>query len=579
MNSENREPPTDRLPGPRRSPSERWERWEFADEATQPLGSSQPVQTQGTMPSGQVFRPSTTPAAPANQGQVLSSHAQAPIEPQPAYREHVTGTLVAHPAEAPLFQPAYLPSPPQMYPQQGQAIAPQPIYQPYPGFHPYAGYPAHPAYGYPAYGWHAQPPQHKRDGYLLAMAITSLVGSSLVLLIGLFFTGILLLATTLPNRTMNSNQQFSVYVAVALFIVVAIIGGSLGLYHSIRSLVKKPSAYFSLPQFWIFLVFYVVVIAIGLMLRSNGQEVAFPVLSAALIILAGLFPALAVASIGVRRLRTRAVKPQKDTWETSWRRFTLAMLSGATLSITLALILELVLLVVIVLLTHTQGMQSMAMCINTPDVQSCQNAGANGVLFLSLAVIAPLVEETVKPLAVILLIGRVRSAAEAFVLGLACGIGFDIVETSLYMAMGNRDWLNVALDRTGSGLLHGFGAAMVGLGWYYLTHTKDFGVRNGLLWAFACWLYAVFQHAVWNGSVSLVLLPGSVGQFFQNWSLNLGFASLSSDVAINIVEALLILAFFLYMTRKLKSKPTAPLEPPALAEHKDAISTPSAAMV
>ena len=86
--------------------------------------------------------------------------------------------------------------------------------------------------------------------------------------------------------------------------------------------------------------------------------------------------------------------------------------------------------------------------------------------------IAPVVEEAVKPLAVVALIGRIRGAAEAFVLGLACGVGFDMVETSGYIGTGYHDWLNVALVRSGSSLLHGFGAAMVALGWYYLTHAK-----------------------------------------------------------------------------------------------------------
>ena len=457
-----------------------------------------------------------------------------------------------------------------MYPQQAQTYAPQPIYQHYPGYPP--GYAP---YAYPPYAW--QPPHPKRDGYLLAMAISSLVGSSLVLLIGLIFTGLLLLATALPNKTMNASQLFNVDIVIALFICVGIFGGSFGLYHSIRSLLKKPSADFSLPRFWIFLVLYIAVAVIGFVLHSGGQEVAFPVLSATLIILAGVLPALAVAAIAVRRLRTRAVKPLKDKWETSWRRFTLALLSGATLSVTLAAVLEILLLAVLILLRHAQGMQNLVSCVNTPNVQNCQNAGAYSLLFITIAVVAPLVEETVKPLAVVLLIGRVRSAAEAFVLGLACGIGFDIVETSGYISMGYHDWLNVALTRTGAGLLHGFGAAMVALGWYYLTHAQESGYPKAFLRAFACWFYAVFQHAVWNGSVTLVLLPGPIGQFLQNWTLNLGFASLPSDVVINSIETLLILAFFIYMTGKLRSKPASP-SVPSPEERKEIAGKPSQAM-
>jgi RsiW-degrading membrane proteinase PrsW (M82 family) len=559
VNSEHREPLSDRFAYGRRPSSELWEPWEIAEQGTQPLINGQPAP-----PAGQEHYLSP------RQGP-LPLHSEAPVDPQPSYREHVTGSLAAHLAEAPLFQPAYLPPPPQMYPQQAQAYAPQTVYQQYPGYP--AGYAP---YAYPPYAWQPQPPHPKRDGYLLAMAISSLVGSSLVLLIGLIFTGLLLLATALPNKTMNGSQQFDVDIVIALFICVGIIGGSFGLYHSIRSLIKKPSADFSLPWFWIFLVLYVAVAVIGFVLHSMGQEVAFPVLSVTLIVLAAVLPALAVTAIAVRRLRTRGVK---DKWETSWRRFTLALLSGATLSVTLAGVLEFVLLVVLILLTHTQGMQNLVSCVNTPNVQNCQNAGAYSLLFITIAVVAPLVEETVKPLAVVLLIGRVRSAAEAFVLGLACGIGFDIVETSLYISSGYHDWLNVALTRTGAGLLHGFGAAMVALGWYYLTHAKESGHRKAFLRAFACWFYAVFQHAVWNGSVTLVLLPGPVGQFLQNWTLNLGFTSLPSDVVINSIETLFILAFFIYMTGKLRSKPASPSVPLQATEGgKEILSKPSEAM-
>jgi RsiW-degrading membrane proteinase PrsW (M82 family) len=578
VNSEHREPLSDRFAEGRRPSSELWEPWEIAAQDTQPLINGQPAP-----PAGQEHYLSP------RQGP-LPLHSEAPVDPQPSYREHVTGSLAAHPAEAPLFQPAYLPPPPQMYPQQAQAYTPQPVYQQYPGYS--AGYAP---YAYPPYAWQPQPPHPKRDGYLLAMAISSLVGSSLVLLIGLIFTGLLLLATALPNKTMNGSQQFDVAIVIALFICVGIFGGSFGLYHSIRSLIKKPSADFSLPWFWIFLVLYVAVAVIGFVLHSRGQEVAFPVLSATLIVLAGVLPALAVTAIAVRRLRTRAGKAihgrdaqssmvgagipalLKDKWETSWRRFTLALLSGATLSVTLAGVLEFVLLVLLILLTHAQGMQNLVSCVNTPDVQNCQNAGAYSLLFITIAVVAPLVEETVKPLAVVLLIGRVRSAAEAFVLGLACGIGFDIVETSLYISMGYHDWLNVALTRTGAGLLHGFGAAMVALGWYYLTHAQESGYPKAFLRAFACWFYAVFQHAVWNGSVTLVLLPGPVGQFLQNWTLNIGFASLPSDVVINSIETLLILAFFIYMTGKLRSKPASP-SVPSPEERKEIAGKPNQVM-
>ena len=78
--------------------------------------------------------------------------------------------------------------------------------------------------------------------------------------------------------------------------------------------------------------------------------------------------------------------------------------------------------------------------------------------------VAPLVEEGVKPLGAILVMPRIRSASEAFLLGLAAGIGFDFVETIGYIGMGEADWISVAIQRVGAGLLHGVGAGMGALG-------------------------------------------------------------------------------------------------------------------
>ena len=77
------------------------------------------------------------------------------------------------------------------------------------------------------------------------------------------------------------------------------------------------------------------------------------------------------------------------------------------------------------------------------------------------------------------MIGRLRSAAEAFILGFACGIGFDLIETSGYISLGDsRPWVDTALERSTAGLLHGFGAGMVALGCYYLTHRHSINNRT-----------------------------------------------------------------------------------------------------
>ncbi len=506
------------------------------------------------------------------------------IDPQAAYREHVSGSL-STPAPFPGAQPesghphsAYsLPGvtgypPIQSYPPPGQGYPPAPVYpgvaapgmpsnpsyqgytsgpplpQGYPPYGAYNGYvPAPYGMSYPPYAPY-QPyppylpyqPQPRRDGYLYGIGITSLIGSILVLLGGLAALLFLSLLTAIPNSQLKADQQFMLIVSLLAFALIGVIGGSFGLYHSIRSVfLRKPSAAFALPTFWLFVVLYLGVIAVGFVLHSQGQDVTNVPLTILLILLAGLLPALAVLALGDRRLRF----PKGGAWPTTWRRFTLAILSGATLGVLVAAILEFVFSAA---LARGQGVDPY-LCLTNPNAAQCQNPQIYNLLLIAVAVVAPLVEEAVKPLAAIILIGRIRSAAEAFILGLACGVGFDLIETSGYISSSYNDWLSTALIRSGASLLHGFGAAMVVLGWYYLTHPG----KNRVPKALGCWLYAVVQHAIWNGSWGVALLPGSIGQFFNN-TLTIGSVGLPYYTFINIGEAIIMLAFFLYMTGRLR---------------------------
>ncbi len=481
---------------------------------------------------------------------------------EPAYREHVSGSLVLHPADAPHFYPAYQPyamsqmQAPQAPPAQpGQDQPGRPAYQ-----HPYPGYPSIPANNYVPYGqgyysyppyvypypW--QPPKPRRDRYLLGMSIASFVGAILVLLAGLGSAFILLIIMLIPTTTaLPAGQRFGGIVEFTAFAMAGIIGGIFSLYHSVRSLfLKKSSADFRLPWFWLFFVLYLLLIGVEAVLRSYGQSVTNIPLTTTLIALAGILPALTILALGVRRIHF----PRKASWPTSWRRFTLALVSGATLAIVLASIFELILTALAMRELGVTGFS-----IDNPDQPVPNDPKAIALMFILVSVIAPLVEEAVKPLAVVMLIGRIRSAAEAFVLGLAAGIGFDLIETVGYISMGYRDWLNVALERSAAGLLHGFGAAMVTLGWYYLTHPKE--SKHPFQLGFGCWAYAILQHAIWNGSFGLQLLPAPLGPYLDTGTLTLGSISLPSFTLVYIIESLLMLIFFLYVTGRLRRQAAA----------------------
>ncbi len=536
----------------RRSTSELWGPWGPDNEDTQP----------------QDFQAAASPLAGQNAAQQNTAHPGEQFA-APIYREHVTGALPANPSEAPRFQPAYNPYPPAMqgyrprgqpYPPPAQGYTPPvPGYPPngrvpytgYPGYQPYPGYPPYP---YP-YAW--QPPKPRRDGYLFAMAIVSLIGSILAVLGGLASAAILLLFAALPHSNLSDSQVFSAVLALVALTLVGLLGGGFSVYHSVRSLMQRPSKAFALPMFWIFALVYLGIVAVGYLLQYYQQEVTFPALTAILILCAGFFPALAFVALGVRRLRNRDKEGGTSIWSTTWRRFIVALTSGATFGLGLALILELGAFFLVV--PGQQGIY-VNQCLNSnaPNPQECLQPGVLNAIILIFAVIGPLIEEIVKPLAIVLFMGRVRSAAEAFLLGMACGVGFDLVETTLYISSGYHDWLNVALLRSAAGLLHGFGAAMVALGWYYLTHPREFPLGRRLLVVLGCWLYAALQHGIWNGTTFVSLLPAPVGPFLDNWSLNLGITSLSSVVVIYIIEMLLMFSFFLFMTGRLRKRVPPP---------------------
>ncbi len=493
---------------------------------------------------------------PGNAGQIVG---------QPGYYQ--PGQVMEAPGYAPYAAhsgqvPGYVP-----YGVQPGMVTGVPGQAPvYPGYNPYGPYAGYPPYGY---AWPAVPTRPKRDAYLLAIGIAAFACSCLVILGGLGslgLIGLVNLSAMSITSTLSNGTYFASVILLLTFALAGIVGGGFCVYHSMRSLFfQRASKTIWLPRFWIFLLCYLATLGVGFWFNAQGMNANPSALTGVLIYLGGIFPALTILALGIRRLSLSKANQRSGTarqsrraslsaqWPTSWRRLTLALVSGATLSVGLALILELVLTLIVF-----GGAQSntVTQYINNPNVGN-PSPSLYGLVLIVLAVIAPLVEEMVKPLAVVVLIGRVKSKAEAFALGLACGIGFNLVETTGYISSGYNDWLTVALVRSGAGLLHGFGAAMVALGWYYLTHKEEGPWQRRTLLALGCAGYAVFQHALWNGSVGLAFLPGPIGSFFQTWQWNVGPLSLDAIELVNIVEVIAILIFFVYMSGHLRTRTAA----------------------
>jgi hypothetical protein len=233
---------------------------------------------------------------------------------------------------------------------------------------------------------------------------------------------------------------------------------------------------------------------------------------------------------------------------TTRRHLWLSLFFGATMAPLFALIFEGIASVLIAL-GFTIARQNLSPGIS--DVTTTAPRDAADVLFmlLILSVVAPLVEEGLKPLGVVIIARRVRSPAEAFLLGLAAGIGFDMVETIGYIGMGQADWISIAIQRIGAGLLHGVGAAMAALGWYYLINGK--GVPRRWLKGFGGLAYAVLQHGIFNGSNLLGLVPGPVGDL-MNKTLYVGRLPLDGGMILFLFYYAVILGVLIYMTGRLR---------------------------
>ncbi len=370
----------------------------------------------------------------------------------------------------------------------------------------------------------------------MVLGIVGIVGSALALLTGLVLLILASFALLLSVSGRSTSTFYPLTVQTLVYTSAGLIGGSFCLYHSIRSLMGKPSRILKMPPFWIFLIGYLITLAIGLILQATQQADSFLLLTTILILLTAILPALTLFTLGLRLLR-------QARWSTSWRRFTLALTSGATLGILLASLLELSATLLI-----AAGSNLNPAFLNDPSNPSYQTGQRTFLLILAI-VVAPLIEETVKPLGVALLSGRFTSGIEAFILGMSAGIGFDLVETIGYISMGYSNWAHVALVRSGAGLLHGLGAGMVALGWYYLVRTRQ---RRFLL-GFACWLYAVLQHALWNACGSLTLLPAPVGPTLESWQLNLGPMSFGIDELLIILLTIIFLVLFVLIVRWLRA--------------------------
>lgn len=446
---------------------------------------------------------------------------------------------------------ASTPSTPQISsaitPQQGQ---PPPIVTaPFQGQPPSAN-PSHPPqwYGYYPYAMPAIPAQTmalpKQNGYLQGLAITTIIGSAVLIIIGLVgipFTIIEFINTYFSNGQISATGFFS---RLALYLTgtgVCLAGGGLALYHSIRSILKKPSATVILPSFWILLIPYVILLAGLFAIQIVGGEIPLVLLVLLLLVLVSPLVGVAFTSFNLRLL------PISASFIT-WRRMIVAFISGATAPF---------FLITLINFSIDIGLSyAIDNCVGTNPAAYC----TNGTQFLTTTfilttVIVLIIQETITPLLLAFYIRKVQRAGEALLLGLICGTGFGIMGGAAAVGNSYHDWAGILLTSLGMIILNGTGGALVALGWYHILNPD----HRQLLKASGYWLWAVVQQIVFNLLPVAALVP-TLDSFLKSWKISLGTGIVSFYEIGYIVGVIIILVIFLSLMQKLRKEETLQLE-------------------
>ena len=134
------------------------------------------------------------------------------------------------------------------------------------------------------------------------------------------------------------------------------------------------------------------------------------------------------------------------------------------------------------------------------------------------SVIAPFVEELLKPIGLIFIMKRLKTPYEGVLYGVACGMGFAIIENMLYelfilLWYGSDAWtLNAFVRGIGSTVLHAVGPAAIGFAIAYSKQMEKPMMRP-LVYAY---IFGFVMHGAWNGFATLPLLKS--GQSWEYFS-------------------------------------------------------------
>lgn len=147
-----------------------------------------------------------------------------------------------------------------------------------------------------------------------------------------------------------------------------------------------------------------------------------------------------------------------------------------------------------------QDIQNSPIGLNDPETVAELLESPWGILaaLLTVGVLAPLIEESVKPWAAVVLSGRRPYAGRVFLWGVAAGAGFSLTEALLNASTAADEWgVNVAA-RIGATAMHCLASGLVAWGW--ARQRSRSGRRPGVVLPLV-YLGAMGLHALWNSAI------------------------------------------------------------------------------
>jgi RsiW-degrading membrane proteinase PrsW (M82 family) len=362
----------------------------------------------------------------------------------------------------------------------------------------------------------------------------------LVLVWGLLWLAVGVLAG-LAYLVAAALGESDLYLSLGLMVLVTagLGGGGLVTYFAARSMTKAQAAPLRLPPVWALAGGFVLALTVGLGLWRAGVSTAF------------LMPIFAALAAALAPLAVTAWVVGRQPGGVTARRGWVSLGLGATASTGAAYLLNTLLPAAVLFLVS--GLADTLL----PQARELLHALQFGSLteellspwflaaLVEVAVIAPLVEELVKPLPLLPLLKRLESPRDALLLGVLAGAGFAIVEDILYAAMFGESWGGLLTVRALGAALHPFGAGLMAVAWWRVLRREP-GAAG--LWARNYGL-AVGAHVLWNGTCVVAVAVANV--WFQGWEVDvLGVTDAAVVLALLAIEGIGLLAALRALVRR-----------------------------